>query len=269
MHAVKVTLTAGTCQGKLDVVNDLPLSEAIAWAERRATSAAPPDQLAAAVALAVELRGVSEELIGHFVTRARQADSSWADIGDAFGISRQAAHERFALASVPPASPWPERFAPDAQAAMAQANVAKRHFRHQYLGTEHVLLGLLTAGDNLAATALARLGITEQNVRDAIAETIGYGETSGGVCDGIVPRLKRALERARAEAKHANHRLARSEHLLLAIIASDGVATEILRRHGIDERKLRDEIADILPEAPEIAAAIRRGPRRRGRLRRA
>jgi ATP-dependent Clp protease ATP-binding subunit ClpC len=151
---------------------------------------------------------------------------------------------------------------------MAQADTAMRQFRHQYLGTEHVLLGLLTAGDNLAATALARLGITEQHVRDAIADIIGYGDTPDGVCHGIVPRLKRALERARAEAKHSNHRLARSEHLLLAIATSDGVATEILQRHGIDERKLRDQIADLLPEAPEIATAIRRGPRRRSRLRR-
>jgi Clp amino terminal domain, pathogenicity island component len=251
-------------------VNDLPLSEAITWAERRATTPAPPDQLAAAVALADELRLVSEELIGHFVTRARQADSSWADIGAALGISRQAAHERFALAPIPPAPAWPARFAPDAQAAMAQADTEMRRFRHQYLGTEHVLLGLLATGDNLAVTALAHLAVTEPAVRDAIGEIIGYGETPDGVCHGIVPRLKRALERARAEAKYSNHRLARSEHLLIAIAISDGVATEILRRHGIDERKLRDQIADLLPEAPEIADAIRRGPQRRGRrLRRA
>jgi ATP-dependent Clp protease ATP-binding subunit ClpC len=143
-----------------------------------------------------------------------------------------------------------------------------REFGHQYLGTEHVLLGLLTTGDNLAAAALTRLGITEQNVREAIGEIIGYGNTPAGVCHGIVPRLKRALERARAEAKQSNQRLARSEHLLLAITASDGVATEILHRHGVDEPRLRDQIADLLPEAPEIAAAIRRGPRRRSRLRR-
>jgi ATP-dependent Clp protease ATP-binding subunit ClpC len=142
------------------------------------------------------------------------------------------------------------------------------HFRHRYLGIEHVLLGLLTADDSLAATALTHLGVSEQGVRDAIAEIIGYGETSEGVCHGIVPRLKRALEHAGAEAKYSNHRYVHSEHLLLAIATSDGVATEILGRHGVDERTLRDQIADLLPDAPEIAAAIRRGPRRRSRLRR-
>jgi hypothetical protein len=242
-------------------MNQLPLNEAIAWAERRAPSAEPLDQLTAAVAVAEELRDLSEDLIGHFVARARQADSSWAGIGEAFGISRQAAHERFAQTGPVPAA-WPERFAPDAQAAMAQASSAAHHFRHQYLGTEHVLLGLLTAGDSLAATALTRLGISEQAVRDAIAEIVGYGETPTGAAHRIVPRLKRALEQARAEAKHAKHRCTGSEHLLLAIATGDGVATEILQRHGIDEGALRDQIADLLPDAPEIAAAIRRGPRR-------
>lgn len=248
-------------------MEELPLSEAITWTEHRTPSSEPLDQLAAAVALAEELRGTTDELIGHFVARARDAGASWTDIGGAFGISRQAAHERFAP-SAPRPTAWPERFAPDAQAAMAQAGTAMRDFRHQYLGTEHVLLGLLTASDSLAATALAHLGVKEQAVRDAIGDIIGYGDTPDGVCHGIVPRLKRALERARAEAEHASHRTARSEHLLLAIAAADGVATQILERHGVDERVLRDKIADLLPEAPDIAAAIRRGPRRRARLRR-
>ena len=248
-------------------MEELPLSKAITWTERRSPSTDPLAQLAAAVALGEELRGTSDELIGHFVGRAREADASWTDIGAAFGISRQAAHERFAPPT-PAAGAWPERFAPDARAAMAHADAAMRHFRHHYLGTEHVLLGLLTAGDSLAATTLAGLGVSEHMVRDAIGEIIGYGDTPDGICHGIAPRLKRALERARAEAKHAGHRTARSEHLLLAIAGVDGVATQILHRHAVDERVLRDKIADLLPEAPEIAAAIRRGPRRRSRLRR-
>jgi hypothetical protein len=70
----------------------LRLPEAISWTERRAATAEPLEQLAAAVVIAEELRAISEELVDHFVTRAREADRSWAGIGDAFGISRQAAH---------------------------------------------------------------------------------------------------------------------------------------------------------------------------------
>lgn len=248
-------------------MNRLPLEEAIIWTERRAASAEPLAQLTAAVAVAGELREVSDELVGQFVARARQAECSWTGIGGAFGVSRQAAHERFAATAAQPA-PWPEHFAADAQDAMAAAGDEMRHFGHNYLGTEHVLLGLLRQRASLAGAALDHLGLSEQSVREAITEIIGYGETPTGACHGVAPRVKRSLERARREARHTNHRYARSEHLLLAIAASDGVATQILQQQGIDETKLREQIAALLPDAPEIAAAIRHGPSRRPRLRR-
>jgi hypothetical protein len=243
------------------------LDDAVAWAERRAASAEPLAQLTAAVQIANELHEVSEELVGHFVSRARDANLSWAAIGSAFGVSRQAAQQRFTAPAERPA-PWPEHFDQDAQAAIGLAADEMRGFRHNYLGTEHVLLGLVRQ-ESLAATALRRLGLSEQSIRDAIVEIIGYGETPTSACHGIAPRVKRSLERARREARHAGHRAhARSEHLLLAIAASGGVATQILARHGIDEATLRDQLARLLPDAPEIARALRQGPRRRSRLRR-
>jgi hypothetical protein len=248
-------------------VSSLPLNEAIAWAERRSTAPEPLAHLAAAVELADELRDVSEELIGHFVAGAREADCSWAGIGAAFGVSRQAAQQRFTTTAARPA-PWPEHFADDAQAAIAAALDEMHRFRHNYLGTEHILLGLVRHEPTLAATALRRLGLSEQAVRGAIEEIIGYGETPTSACHGIAPRVKRSLERARREARNAKHSYARAEHLLLAIATSDGVATQILERHGIDESKLRDQLAELLPDAPEIAAALRQGTRRRPRLRR-
>ncbi len=264
---VKATLTSTPRQGRLDSMDELPLGDAIGWTERRAVSLDPLAQLTAAAALASELREVGEQLVGQFVTRAREEDCSWTDIGAAFGVSRQAAHERFAAPTAPPPVVWPG-LGSDAAAAMAAAGEEMRRFRHNYLGTELVLLGLLTTGDSLAATALARLGIGEPAVRDAVTEIVGYGETPEGACHGVAPRLKRALERTHAEAKHANHRLPRSEHLLLGIVTGGGVASEILARQGADEHALREQIADLLPDAPEVAAAIRRGPQRRKRLRR-
>ena len=247
--------------------SNLSLDEAIAWAERRATAAEPLAHLAAAVELADELRDVSEELVGHFVARARDADCSWAGVGAAFGVSRQAAQQRFTPPATRPA-PWPERFDADARAAVAAALDEMHRFRHNYLGTEHILFGLVSHEPTLAATALHRLGLSKKAVRTEIEEIIGYGETPTSACHGIAPRVKRSFERARREARNAKHSYARTEHLLLAIATSDGVATQILERHGIDETKLRDQLAQLLPDAPEIAAAIRRGPGRRSRLRR-
>jgi len=248
-------------------VSSLPLDEAILWAERRATAPEPLARLAAAAELADELREVSEELVGHFVARAREADCSWAGIGTAFGVSRQAAQQRFTTAAAR-ATPWPERFEADARAAIAAALDEMHRFRHNYLGTEHILLGLVRQQETLAGTALGRLGLSEQAVRSEIEEIIGYGETPTSATHGIAPRVKRSFERARREAGNAKHRCAGAEHLLLAIATSDGVAAQILERHGVDETALRDQLARLLPDAPEIAAALRQGPRRGPRLRR-
>jgi len=264
--SVNPGLTSPGCQARLDSVDGLPLDQAIRWAERRAGASDPVVQLTAAVGLADELRDVSEELVGHYVARAREADCSWAAIGGALGVSRQAVQQRFTPPAVR-AAPWPEHFAPDAQSAMGAAADEMRGFRHNYLGTEHVLLALVRQ-ESLAATALRRLGLSENAVREAIEEIIGYGETPTSACHGIAPRVKRSLELARREARNARHGQARTEHLLLAIAASGGVATQILQRHGIDETALRDELARLLPDAPEVAAALRQGPRRRPRLRR-
>jgi hypothetical protein len=276
IHPFDAVVVEFSCQLRLDsghhvkanltTVSSLPLDEAIAWVERRATAPEPLARLAAGVELADELRNVSEELVGSFVARAREADCSWADIGAAFGVSRQAAQQRFTPAANRPA-PWPEHFADDAQAAIAAALDEMHRFRHNYLGTEHILFGLVSHEQTLASTALRRLGLSKNAVRRAIEEIIGYGETPTSACHGIAPRVKRSLERARREARNARHSCARAEHLLLAIATSDGVATQILQRHGIDEAALRDQLAQLLPDAPEVAAAVRQGPRRR-RLRR-
>jgi ATP-dependent Clp protease ATP-binding subunit ClpC len=161
-----------------------------------------------------------------------------------------------------------EHFADDAQAAIAAGFDEMRRFRHTYLGTERILFGLISHDQSLAATSLRHLGLTKQAVHSAIKEIIGHGDTPTGACECIAPRVKRSFERARREARNAKHSYARAEHLLLAIATSDGVATRILECHGIDETALREELAQLLPDAPEIAAALRQGPRRRQRLRR-
>src|SRR5438270_13420210 len=196
----------------------LALHEAMGWTERRARSDDPVAELAAAVELAGELSDVGEELVGHFVLRARDAGCSWAAIGGAFGVSRQAAQQRFTPSGQRSAA-WPEHFTPDAQAAIAIATDEMRGFRHNYLGTEHVLLALL-GQTSLAATALRRLGLDEEAVRSAIEDIVGYGETPTSACHGIAPRVKKSLEAARREARNAGHGKTRVEHLLLAIAGS-------------------------------------------------
>jgi hypothetical protein len=222
------------------------------------------DRLGAAAATANELRGLSDELLDRYVQAARAEGRSWAEIGTALGVTKQAAHERFVDAPLA----WPENFNEPAREVVARALAEARGFGHRYLGTEHLLLAL-SAERGLASRALTDLGVTERVVRDAIERIIGRGRSVDSGTLGITPRTKRVLEAAVKEAKRVGRqRCADSEHLLLALAATDGVAHDILSERGAGEEAVRERLASLLErEAPEIAAMLR-APKRRGVRRR-
>jgi ClpA/ClpB-like protein len=238
-------------------------ADAIADVERRAGSDEPLARLAAAVAVADELRVVSDAVLGHFVERARATGTSWTEIGRCFGVSKQAAQQRFVSPVVPIGGAWPKHFTERARSAVAAAQLEARVLGHNYLGTEHLLLGLLS-GDGLASRALRRLGVTPDAVRDRIEDIIGRGAEPGPDLVCVAPRAKRAMDQARREAKRIGHSYVGTEHLLLGLITTEGVAAGILTELGADEARVRDELAAMLgADAPELAAKLRRPPRRR------
>jgi hypothetical protein len=222
------------------------------------------DRVRAAAAMASELRGLGDELLDRYVQAARADGASWSEIGTALGVTKQAAHERFVDAPLV----WPQNFHDAARAVVARALEEARGFGHRYLGTEHLLLALTTE-PGLAGTTLAELGVSEHAVRVSIEQIIGRGRSGGSASLGITPRTKRVLEAAVKEAKRVGHqRCADSEHLLLALAASDGVARDILAQHGAREDALRERLASHIElQAPEIAAKLRT-PKRRGVRRR-
>ena len=222
------------------------------------------DRLRAAAATANELRGLGDELLDRYVQAARADGASWSEIGTALGVTKQAAHERFVAAPLA----WPQNFSVPARAVVARALAEARGLGHRYLGTEHLLLAL-SAEPGLAGATLADLGVSEHGVRESIERIIGCGRSGSSATLGITPRTKRVLEAAVREAKRVGpQRCADSEHLLLALAASDGVARDILAQHGAVEDAVRERLASLIqPEAPEIAAKLR-APKRRGVRRR-
>jgi ATP-dependent Clp protease ATP-binding subunit ClpA len=220
--------------------------------------------LRAAAAAANELRGLGDELLDRYVQAARAEGSSWSEIGAALGVTKQAAHERFVDAPLA----WPENFNEPARAVVARALEEARGFGHRYLGTEHLLLAI-SAERGLAGTTLAELGLSERAVREAIERIIGPRHSRDAATLGITPRTKRVLEAAVNEAKRVGRqRCADSEHLLLALAASDGVARDILAQRGAGEVAIRGRLASLVErEAPEIAAKLRAPKRRRVRRR--
>jgi ATP-dependent Clp protease ATP-binding subunit ClpC len=150
------------------------------------------------------------------------------------------------------------RWTPSARRALDHAGEQARELGHNFVGTEHALLGLLAARDGLAAHVLADLRVTRQGV---LSELPGPWEPRPYECLGVMPRLKRSLEHARRVAGRFGHQVAGTEHLLAGILAvPDALAVEILQCCGVSADAARAALAERLDVDPEelVVAARRR-----------
>src|SRR5882672_11123453 len=131
----------------------------------RADAAADDDleQLAMASRTVAELEEVADATLGHFVDQCRHNGRSWSEISKALGVTKQAAHKRFA-------APTLERFTPRARAAVRAAADDARSLGQGFIGTEHLLLGLLAPAEGVAAQVLDEAGITRAIVEPQIPD---------------------------------------------------------------------------------------------------
>ncbi len=227
-------------------------------------SAEPLDRLRSAVLLSEDLHELGDLMLDRVVGEARAAGCSWAEIGGAFGISKQAAQQRFVSAE-PCRGLWPEGFTGSARKVLLAAEQQARQLGHNYIGTEHILLGLIDVHDEIAAHALAALDVSAAAVGSYIAQLVGKGETRRWRVLGVAPRAKKTLELARAEASRLGHQQVGTEHLLLAIARlNDGVAAHILKDLGADPPRVRQQLAAILKvDVAELDVPPTRRRRRR------
>lgn len=146
-------------------------------------------------------------------------------------------------------------FTPRAQQVLALARKEADRFNHNYVGTEHLLLGLIKLGQGVAVSVLERLGLDLDTVRMEVEKEVGTGpdtKISGSVA--YTPRVKKVLALANKEAKSLNHSYVGTEHLLLGLLREgEGIAARVLQRLQIDIQSTRNEIlAEIDPNfAPD------------------
>jgi hypothetical protein len=248
-------------KGKLTVMKGWSAADLAALVELRAGSNAPLERLETAVTVVDQLRGVGEEVLDRFVAEARAANCSWSEIGAALGVSKQAAQQRFPAGG--PLTSWPEGVTEGVRAAMVSAQDESRDLGHNYVGNEHLLLGLLAQTDGMAADVLAGLGVTRAAIIAGTLEVVGAGSPRHWEALGVTPRLKQALLIARKEAHRLGHRCVGTEHMLLAIARFDeGVDAQLLRKLGAPPARIREEIAERLGVDP---AQLSPPPRRRRR----
>jgi ATP-dependent Clp protease ATP-binding subunit ClpC len=191
-----------------------------------------PDELAAAVRDAqLPVSGICQAALERAVrdvTSARAADETPPEDRPGLGLF--------------------SRFTPRARQAVTLAESAARQVPHNYVGTEHVLLGLIDEGGNLALEVLASLDIERVDVRAELVASMGAPTPEPLVAHLPFTRLaKRALELATKEALTLGHNYIGCEHLLLSLLATeDGLASQVLRRMGLELRTTRRAVVTAL-----------------------
>lgn len=153
-----------------------------------------------------------------------------------------------------------ERFTDRARRVLTFAQEEARQLNHSFIGTEHILLGVIREGDGVGAKALQSLGISLQAVRDKVEETIGTAGTVPSGSPPFTPRAKKVLELSLREALQLNHSYIGTEHILLGLVREgEGVAATVLVSLGADLPRIRQEVNDLLSGGPGAPAVRRAG----------
>ena len=143
-----------------------------------------------------------------------------------------------------------EKFSERARRVLSLAQEEAKRFNHNYIGTEHILLGLVRETEGVAARVLSSLNVELTKVRSAVEFIIGRGERPSPGEIGLTPRAKKVIELAVDEARHLNHHYIGTEHLLIGLMREgEGVAAGVLESLGVSLDKVRSETNRILSQS--------------------
>ena len=153
-----------------------------------------------------------------------------------------------------------ERFDQQARRVVVLAQKEARTLNHNYIGTEHILLGLIRVG-GLAAKALESLGISPEAVRQQVEEIIGQGQQAPSGHIPFTKRAKKTLEFSLRESLQLGHNYIGTEHILLGLLREgDGVAAQLLVKLGADLNHVRQQVIQLLQRPPASGSGQRFHP---------
>ncbi len=143
-----------------------------------------------------------------------------------------------------------DKFTERARKVLQLAQEEAQRFNHNYIGTEHLLLGLVREGEGVAAKVLANLGVDLNKVRSAVEFIIGRGERMITGEIGLTPRAKKVIELSVEEARRLNHNYIGTEHLLLGLVREgEGIAAGVLESLGVSLDKVRQQVNYVLNQS--------------------
>ena len=143
-----------------------------------------------------------------------------------------------------------DKFTERARKVLTLAQEEAQRFNHNYIGTEHLLLGLVREGDGVAARVLSNMGVQLPKVRSAVEFIIGRGESMILGDIGLTPRAKKVIELAVDEARRLNHHYIGTEHLLLGLVREgEGIAAGVLESLGVNLEKVRSQVMQVVQQS--------------------
>ena len=228
------------------------LTELIQTVNDRSADGDALTRVAAAAEVSGEITSKADLLLGHFVEAARHAGRSWAEIGAALGVTKQGAQQRFVDRDG--ATPADDEhlfvgYTGRARASVARAREEAVEMGHNYVGTEHLLLGVLADPAALSVRVLVDLGVQADELRRAVMDAAAPRSpraASGGNVP-FTPRARRVLDLTRGESLRLGHNYVGTEHLLIALAAEkDGAAGRVLRDHGVTVDRARNEVVRVI-----------------------
>jgi Clp amino terminal domain, pathogenicity island component len=209
------------------------LADVINQLEQNIPDATDLDRISEAQRRAHTLTDVGEQLVGYYVTRAKNAGASWSQIGDAIGVSKQAVQQRWTPQTF-------ERFTDRARHVVVLSQEAARERLHHHIGTEHIALGLLGEPKGLAYELLVERAGSAEAVAAAVEGLLTPGTENSPAKIPFTPRGKQVLEEAVRESNELGHDFVGTEHLLLGLlVVEEGLGARALAAVNVDITTLR------------------------------
>jgi hypothetical protein len=204
-----------------------------------------------AVEVSTHLGEIADHLIGHFVDAARTQGASWTDIGANMGVTKQAVQKRFVPRESEdvdfPAGGRLSRFTPRARHTVQEAKKRAASIGNTHVTNMHLLLGLLSEPDGLAAKAIEAVGVSLDTVEATASATLSSGRRRAVRTVKFSGETKKTLELSLREALRLEHNYIGTEHLLLGLLRNSGdPAVALLARLGVSHDNAEVEIEKLL-----------------------
>src|SRR5262245_43425750 len=223
------------------------LDDLVTEVEHDASDETPLARLSTAATMSSEMTATADAVVGHFVERARLAGHSWSEIGDALGVSKQAAQQRHVARVATILDIGFSRFTDRARQTVAHSQTVARELGHTYVGTEHLLVAQFSAVGGISARIMSEAGMSEAALTEAIVARFGRGAKPPAGVIPFTPRTVAALQDALAVAVEMGHNYIGTEHLLLGLSRVEGsAAAELLAEAGLGEPAIRAQVVELL-----------------------